>query len=862
MSEKAPGAEPSEPAPTTDVQQAATLSETDGDGDFTDGFADQPDESIIGKSFEPDSGGESNQTTHTDESDNDEQTRPDSEADGSSSLTRRRVFTRLSALLSTHDGEVNRDHVVLDIANSLDVDTDDERLNEFVNELSDVDDSGTIVGVDASGLPTTTQGEQTWVSVNNTFGAEHGKGCLYRTQSEKRGAARGEIVDILEDEGWIAYKSMETGEDDLYYYDVDTGRYIRDDEDVRLERILEQNIQDKYYSQPEVREIKGKLKARVSAGYDDVNARHLDGIYVNTKNYVLRIDPDATDDGWRWEVHEHSPEYRFISQSVDNAEYYFADPENVELDMLGAVEWLRSMFKREDKAKVVCEVFGASLRPDQYFKAFAMFTGPTNSGKTTTLNAWRGTLGYDNTQGIEFHELAEGKFESSELFARGGLMMNTGSDIEKRKLDKTSTLKKLTSNDYTYHDVKHDSGFSGISTALQVHVANNAPVMDPDDGAVPARLKHIHFPMQFWSKYSSKFDEDDAYIAEADPDLEADLKSDGIRNALLVLALRGLHRLYENDKTFSFEAGSDERWATYNARADTIARFAMDSLTNSSATNEDGLDVYLTTDEVNEMWKSWASKHGKGGRSDDSIHSLLKQVSFLEVYQQRTRRTSDDEDRVQVFWRMRPAGEGWAHVPGDAKARMIEEFDLVPDQEEQPITIPGLEPDESSDSVEDVSDDANEILKAISSREMSDTREPTISGVIQQSGVSPQDAQVAIGEVLTAGKARIDGGCLRSQDSEDGVDEVDDSCQDVCEDADPGEESDEGRLSDLDETQRRVAMELGSRENLRIGDLPFIAEELGMSASELHDTVQELKELGAVRYGPDQSMVVEVSCDE
>ena len=577
-----------------------------------------------------------------------------------------------------------------ELADDLDLESDDEDMIAILGEVSSTDENGHIQGIDAGGLPYSEDEDYvpSWENIRSIYAATTGKEKVYQTKYDKQQTARKAAADrLMQDGNWIWYAPNDTGEKEFYYYEEEIGKYLPD-ENGRLENHLEKKLGVHYHTR-EVEQIKAKLQARASCGYDSVNARHMDGTYVNTANCVIRIDPDAYNGPWNWETHEHSPEFRFISQSVDNAEYCYDISDGVDLNKVNlewTIDWLRSMFEDNDDHswKVLMEIFGASLRPDQYFKFFAMLAGPTNAGKSRAIGAWRGTLNEDNTSGIEFQQLAEGEFDSSEMFRRGGRMMNTGSDIEKKKLEKTAALKTFTTNDYVSHSVKHDWPINAISPAAQIHSTNKEVFMDPDDGAIPSRLKYLRFPFRFESTYKDTYDPNDEYIKPADPELEEKLRRPEVRNALLLLALEGLYRLYENEKKFSFEKSESDRWSEYISRADTTGRFATDCLQNVSAVNDDGLDCYLTVDDIGNVFQHWRQANGKSSKSTDQLMRELNQVSLLEMHSQRTSRTSPGNDKENVRWRLALTEKGMNYCEDpNVIDRMTTEFGVVdPDSDD------------------------------------------------------------------------------------------------------------------------------------------------------------------------------------
>lgn len=664
MTNKQSSAESSGSADTTDdVQQSTNNSSSsasgykkevgfgdDGeeeDGDFTDEFQENDNSEHDGD------------TDNTDEESNEELS------------LRERVMDVLEETLEDEDA-LDRRGAQFEVAHKLMMDSDDEELSEMIDEVSVTNENGDITDVSNAAFMSPDDEALSWENIRRTYNAEYGKAEVYRDKTEKKKAARLQAVErLMEDYNWMYYCPEETGEEDLYYYNEDLGKYERDST-LELEGILEEKL-GVHHESAEVSEIERKIEARTASTYDGVNARHMDGTWLNCANCVIRIDEDSGDGPWDWETREHSPEFKFTSQSADNAVWPFHNDEhelNTE-DLRWTIEWMQSLFDDDHSWKVLAEIFGGVLRPDQKFKFFGLLVGPTNAGKSKVMTALRGMLGRDNTTGVEFQKLAEGDFDSAEMFRAGGRMLNSGNDIQKKKLKTTSVLKTLTTNDYESHDVKHDWAFEKVSPTTQVHIANREFVMDSDEGAIPGRMKYLRLPFRFEPEYRDVYDEDADYIKKADPDLVEKLKRSGVRSALLILALEGLHRLYENDGTFSFKKGEGERWDDYLARADTVGgEFAGSCLQNTSEM-KDGVECYLTLDEAYNVYKGWAQKNDRTVKRKDQFSKLLNQVPNLRFSAQRSSRVSEGPDKEQVRWGLALKGEGFDHCQdGDVIERM------------------------------------------------------------------------------------------------------------------------------------------------------------------------------------------------
>ncbi len=148
------------------------------------------------------------------------------------------------------------------------------------------------------------------------------------------------------------------------------------------------------------------------------------------------------------------------------------------------------------------------------------------------------------------------------------------------------------------------------------------------------------------------------------------LSDDAAMRGLLQLAIEYAQDLIERNGKYSMPEGPEERFNSYNARADPIVRFARMAFEQGSASDriakEDAYHVYR---QVMEGWRERTT-------SQDSFKRHLPRCVGAEVETSRSRALAGDgDDRVRVWKRLKWTDDAVEFMPDWIADRYSEHFE-------------------------------------------------------------------------------------------------------------------------------------------------------------------------------------------
>ena len=177
------------------------------------------------------------------------------------------------------------------------------------------------------------------------------------------------------------------------------------------------------------------------------------------------------------------------------------------------------------------EVIGYTFyRRNELRKAFIL-TGDKHNGKSTYLDMITQLLSGENTTALDLKELGD-RFKTAELF---GKLANIGDDIGDEFIANPAIFKKVVSGDRVNAERKGQDPFDFACYAKQLFSANSIPRIKDKSGAVIDRLIIVPFNASF-----SKTD------ADYDPYIKYKLREESVMEYLIVLGIRGLKRILDN----------------------------------------------------------------------------------------------------------------------------------------------------------------------------------------------------------------------------------------------------------------------------------------------------------------------------
>ena len=296
---------------------------------------------------------------------------------------------------------------------------------------------------------------------------------------------------------------------------------------------------------------------------------------------------------------------------------------NQQSDAPDVSKFLTEILKPED-IDTVEELFGyCLLRQLPIQKAF-LLVGEGANGKSTLIELLRAFLGKSNCSSVSLQELEEDKFKKAELFAK---LANLSSDIPSKGLYHIGTFKMLTGGDRITAEKKFGHPFQFTNFAKLVFSANRPPkIFNEDTLALWRRFIIIDFPNTF---------SDDI----ADKHLLAKLTTEAELSGLLNLALKGLHRLLNNDG-FSYNKTVEDIAERYTMLSDPILSFVNEQCELDSDASIDKQVLY-------EYFAKYCKDRQISTISKESFGRNLKNSPTLKIG---STRSSSDGHRVYC-WR-------------------------------------------------------------------------------------------------------------------------------------------------------------------------------------------------------------------
>lgn len=229
------------------------------------------------------------------------------------------------------------------------------------------------------------------------------------------------------------------------------------------------------------------------------------------------------------------------------------------------------------------EMIGYCLIPTAKFqKAFILYGGGSN-GKSTLLDMLVNLLGDENISSLSLKELNH-NFRLSDITSK---MANIGDDISEEYLTDTSIFKKLVTGEEVMVEKKHIDSYKIRNTAKMIFATNNMPTtMDKSNGMI-RRLSIIPF---------------NAVISKTDPDYDPfiidKLTSPESRSYLFALAVKGIQRVFENNK-FTEPQSVVDMVSEYEKENNNVLQFVEEI----EVLNRDSSEVY-------QDYKYWCVENG------------------------------------------------------------------------------------------------------------------------------------------------------------------------------------------------------------------------------------------------------------
>lgn len=310
--------------------------------------------------------------------------------------------------------------------------------------------------------------------------------------------------------------------------------------------------------------------------------------YINFKNCLFNLD--------KWEFEAHSPEIKTICQIPV---YYDPKAECPKIK-----KFLREVTSSEEDIAFLEEWAGYCLTTDVSYQKALMLYGIPGTGKSVFATLLETFIGSENTSSESLQKIEEDKYRAAKLY---GKRVNICSDIPSTKLHKTEVFKKLVSGlDTIDAENKYEHPFKFKNKAKLTFSANKIPE-GPKDPAFYERFCLIEFGHKFRG------------TANDDKKLIQKLTTDDELSGFLNLALKGLKRLYENDR-FSYNKTFEETEREYILNSNPVA-FFMEECTVVSDQDTESTILYLA-------YVAWSKENNITHVSNIEFSRRLKKLGY------------------------------------------------------------------------------------------------------------------------------------------------------------------------------------------------------------------------------------------
>lgn len=310
--------------------------------------------------------------------------------------------------------------------------------------------------------------------------------------------------------------------------------------------------------------------------------------YINFKNCLFNLE--------KWEFEAHSPDIKTICQIPVNY-----DPE---AECPRIEKFLREVTSSEEDIAFLEEWAGYCLTTDVSYQKALMLYGIPGTGKSVFATLLETFVGSENASSESLQKIEEDKYRAAKLY---GKLVNICSDIPSTKLHKTEVFKKLVSGlDTIDAENKYQDPFKFKNKAKLTFSANKIPE-GPKDPAFYERFCLI----EFGRKFRGTPDDDKKLIQKLTTDVEL--------SGFLNLALKGLKRLYENDR-FSYNKTFEETEREYILNSNPVA-FFMEECTVVSDQDTESTILYLA-------YVAWSNDNNITHVSNIEFSRRLKKLGY------------------------------------------------------------------------------------------------------------------------------------------------------------------------------------------------------------------------------------------
>ena len=284
----------------------------------------------------------------------------------------------------------------------------------------------------------------------------------------------------------------------------------------------------------------------------------------------------------------HDPKYHFLTQINTNYDPNAKCP-NIDQAM-------RNIFT-EKQIEGEKEWLGFCLTSGYKHKLISIYSGETNSGKSTFFNIISKMFGADNISGLEPQDLSKEFY----LHSLCGKMLNIAGDVGAHTIERFNKIKMITGGDSVLVNEKSKPLFEMRNSAKIIWACNRMPRFDEASAATFGRLRQVDCSKVIDPKEMNNFDIND-------------YTTDEELSGLLNHALGGLKRL---NKRGCFDLPSiDERMENHEREANGFFNWA-EELLDFTRVKQD----WIAADDLYKSYVRWCKDH--------KVNIILTQRMFI-----------------------------------------------------------------------------------------------------------------------------------------------------------------------------------------------------------------------------------------
>jgi putative DNA primase/helicase len=255
----------------------------------------------------------------------------------------------------------------------------------------------------------------------------------------------------------------------------------------------------------------------------------------------------------------------------------------------------------EDCRELILQISGLCTIPCAKFQRAFMFTGESQTGKSTAINLITAFIGEDNVSHIPLQDLDGNRFKRADLY---GKLVNVFADLDRSALKGTSYFKTIVAGDAIDAEKKFKDVYSFRPYARLIFSANELPHSPDNTNAFFRRWKIVPFD----NKVTADTD---------DKNLISKLSTDEELSGLLNLAIASLKKLFDDGEFIQSESLAQAK-EEYRRASDSAYAFLVENC-------EAGSDYSIGKSDLYEEYRGYCKDAGLQPLSRTRFNRRLKE---------------------------------------------------------------------------------------------------------------------------------------------------------------------------------------------------------------------------------------------